>query len=316
MLSEGSGYVWWRPLVGTSEGVMLLLLFVACLGVLVVLLRGSYRLHHRKVRGEMDVEQAKKEKSTDGERATITIEFVMVLPVLLFIVLLLVQVMQLMVGNLFVHYAAYNATRCAVTYLPVDAREAGGGDRNWMMLNQEFRRPKYDAIKRAAAMSLVSVSGKWTEDMATVGVDVDGFVAGLKEHYELLGRPVPVWVERMAGERLRYAAANTRIEMLEMVSMDEEGRVFELVEDDFYQAGVREAVTVRVVHRLNLSVPYVRGLFADGRFEEEGAVGAYALVQAHVSLTNEGIDPALPERPSIQRRNYWGRDWDYGRYYP
>ena len=49
-----------------------------------------------------------------AEGGTATLEFCMVIPIVLFLILLLVQSTLLMVGNQFVHYAAFAATRSAV----------------------------------------------------------------------------------------------------------------------------------------------------------------------------------------------------------
>ena len=65
------------------------------------------------------------------DRGTVTIELVLVIPVVLFFSLLLVQVMLLMTANHFVHYAAYAAVRSAIVQIPVDATGRDGTRRLW-----------------------------------------------------------------------------------------------------------------------------------------------------------------------------------------
>ena len=53
-------------------------------------------------------------------QGTATIEFALVMPIMLFLILLLAQTTFVMAGNLFVHYAAFAATRSAIVYIPAD----------------------------------------------------------------------------------------------------------------------------------------------------------------------------------------------------
>ena len=56
-----------------------------------------------------------------GQDGAAIVEFVMVLPILLMIVLVMVQSSLLMAGNLCVHYSAYCAARGAIVYVPFDS---------------------------------------------------------------------------------------------------------------------------------------------------------------------------------------------------
>lgn len=229
------------------------------------------------------------------ESGTATVEFCLAFPIVLFLCLILVQSTLLMVGNQFVHYAAFAATRSAIVYIPQD-RPGEGEPRNTII--PEKGRAKYDAIRAAAYLAVAPVCGKLGE--STEDINVAEYVAGLRSYYTANGQDVPRWVQTLAADRLRYAAENTDVQIMETVQTDDGVEFYDIAGAfDYYNFGPREAVTVRVEHRLNLSVPYVRSFFADG--ELDGGRGKYALVSAHYTLTNEGVNPELPGPPELPR---------------
>lgn len=228
-----------------------------------------------------------------AESGTATIEFCMVLPIVLFLTLILVQATLLMVGNQFVHYAAFAATRCAIVYVPQDY--SGEGDPRNEITPLEGR-TKFDAIRQSAYLALIPVCGK--REYSTEPLKTDAFVAGLNHYFASYGQDAPRWVETLAAARLRYAAANTEVQILE-TTVQNNNVAFEEILSFGHTFGPREAITVRVEHRLNLSVPYVRAIFADG--ENDDGYGKYALVAAQYTLTNEGVNPDLPDRPALPR---------------
>ncbi len=229
------------------------------------------------------------------EAGTATVEFCMVFPIVLFLILILVQATLLMVGNQFVHYAAFAATRSAIVYIPADMTDEGGVGRNSLSLTKGS--PKYDAIRASAYFAVMPVCGKL--DDSNEPLRTDEFVDGLKSHFTSYGQDAPRWVDTLAADRLRYAAENTDIQIMRTVVTNQDVEFEEiLVGDDPF--GPREAITVWIEHKLNLSVPYVRGIFADD--DHPDGRGKYALVTAHYTLTNEGINPDLPDKPDIDRK--------------
>ncbi len=218
----------------------------------------------------------------------------MVFPIVLFLILMLVQATLLMVGNQFVHYAAFAATRSAIVYIPADMTDQGGTARNSMTLAKGT--PKYDAILRAAYFAVMPVCGKL--DDSSELLRTDDFVDGLRDHFTRYGQDAPRWVDTLAADRLRYAAEHTDIQIMRTDVINQDVTFDEVLpgDDPF---GPRESITVRVEHKLNLSVPYVRAIFADG--DLPGGRGKYTLVTAHYTLTNEGVNPDLPEKPDLER---------------
>jgi len=220
----------------------------------------------------------------------------MVFPIVLFLVLILVQSTLLMVGNQFVHYAAFAATRSAIVYIPVDDSYDGGEPANTIIPDERSR--KFEVIRHAAYYAVMPVCGKLDESREDM--PADQFVDGLNEHFAGYGRDAPRWVETLAAARLRYAAENTEVQILYSDILNDDLDLVDVAaQGRGYNFGPRETITVRVEHKLNLSVPYVRAIFADG--EHADGQGKYALVAAHYTLTNEGIDPSLPDPPPIER---------------
>ena len=229
-----------------------------------------------------------------GESGTATVEFCMVVPVVLFLCLVLVQSTLLMVGNQFVNYAAFAAARSAIVYIPQDYT-ATGEPRNTIV--PQTGKLKFDAIRAAAYLAVAPVCGKREDSVDSLLTD--DFVAGLGDYYANYGQDAPRWVETLAAARLRYAAANTDVRVMYTLITRGEVEQFDTEPEGYYTFGPHEAVTVRIEHKLNLSVPYVRGLFADG--EHGDGRGSYALVTAQYTLTNEGVDPDLPGPPEVER---------------
>lgn len=231
-------------------------------------------------------------------RGTATLEFALVFPIVLGLTLILLQTTLVMAGQLFVHYAAFTATRSAAVYIPSDQSLDRGLPRN--MIAPTPGTPKFDAIRRAALIALMPVSGEVSAGGREASA-VDGEALGdaLAFYFRAHGRTPPAWVRDKAADRLRYAELATEITLLRTNAAGGEVTFTPLTGGAYHTFAPREPVTVRVAHRLNLSIPYARVVFADGR--DEHAV--YTRVLSQHTLTNEGIDPALPPPPDLPRRD-------------
>ncbi len=222
---------------------------------------------------------------------TATLEFCLVFPILLFFALLLAQTTTLMAGNMVVHYAAFAATRTAIVQIPADY--TFDGEPANVLVHREGNR-KYNAIRQAAVVALWPVAGRGSGG----NVPADRVADGVGDYFAAYGVDQPAWVHALLPDRLRYAAdqQNTVVTVYRYDGVALPG--VPLVEGEIAQFGPKDPVSVSVQHRLNLAVPYVRAIFADGR--EDGS--AYALVNARSTLTNEGIVDQLPPLPSLERR--------------
>ena len=203
---------------------------------------------------------------------TAVIEFAMLFPIAVMVLMIMVQLALLMQGNLLVNYAAYAAARSAVVQIP---EEYPGEGRNelapagWKM----------ERIRRAAVLALTPVSGRIPPETAGLNIQAD-----LRTLYEQSGETPRAGLARAFAEKFTYADRHTRI--VEVGPPQGQG-VFTS----------RQPVEVTIEHDLVLGVPFARAIFADGSFRDaEGNTHYYTTVEACYKLTNEG--PRLePEEP-------------------
>lgn len=225
---------------------------------------------------------------------TTTIEFTLVLPILGFMVMCMAQTTFLMAGNLFVNYAAFAATRSAIVQIPT-----AYADEPANVFTSSPGMSKYDAIQHAAAFALVPVAGRQTS--ANAAVDTAAYLSGLAAYYSAYNVNQPPWIESLAADRLRYALDNTQITVF-TTQVNDNDVTFTAVPDGATQKfQPRDPITVQVSHKLNLSVPYVNAIFADGR--NTNSPGRYRITVAKYTLSNEGILDTMPPKPTIPRAN-------------
>lgn len=289
--------LWWHdaaasPVMWLYASLAFATVFVVCLALRTLATTGR-------------VQRTKRRSLVRDEQGTATIEFTLVLPILLFASLLLAQTTLLMVGNIFVHYSAFAATRSAIVLIPSDYE----GEAENTILDVPGA-AKHDRIRSAAVFALIPVSGRVLDGPA----DATDLTAGLESHYSTYSATPPAWVSSRLAEQYHYADAATDISVLRAVfSFDSPDNItFTPVSGDArYTFGPKEPVTVRVTHRLYLAVPYIGSLFADGRLSDatsptsalnsSGQGVRYTLVTAQYTLTNEGISTDLPPEPPLQR---------------
>lgn len=231
-----------------------------------------------------------------GVDGTATMEFALVAPIAMFFVLLLAQVTFLMAGNVFVHYAAFVATRTASLEIP---RNYTDGGPNQYTHAAGFT--KHDAIHRAAVFAAAPIGGAMPDNPA--GAPDQAYVGALQSYYENMGCNAPRWVSNMMDDRLRYVAAATQIDvwLTEVDStVDPPVVVFTRLDDgERHVFEPREPITVSVTHQYFLSVPYVNRLMA-GIGEGSSSRPTWR-IYAQSTMTNMGIRPDLPPAPPVPR---------------
>ncbi len=227
---------------------------------------------------------------------TTSLELVLVFPIILFVSLLLVQSMMLMAGNMFVHHAAYWATRQAILEIPADYTNTGGLEAN--LISNNDNTDKYERIHLVAALRLTPVAGREDAGLGPAREVVDA----VREHYAFYDKDEPAWIDSMLEPKVNYAFEHTEIEVLNtrINPVDPHDVIFERLPSDPFKFGVRDPITVRITHRLNLGIPMVSRIFSDGEHGGEGT-GRYTEVSAQYTLTNEGVTVPLPEKPPIDR---------------
>jgi len=206
-----------------------------------------------------------------GEQGAAILEFVLVLPFALMLILIMVQSMLLMTGNLCVHYSAYCAARSAIVAIPDDLSPAEPPNE----LGPPDASGKIRRIHLAAVWALMPVSCG-SRDIAEA--EVGELTDGLDRFFSSYGKETPPWVHAYLGRKMRYADENTLVE----IEPPEEDETYAHNED----------IGVKVTHTFYMSVPYANKLFsyASGGVELDFAAGEYGMVMRATSyLTNEGV---------------------------
>jgi len=220
-----------------------------------------------------------------GQEGAAILEFVMVLPIGLMLVLVMAQSSLLMVGNLCVNYAAYCAARSAVVQVPENLVDEPP---NYVDPDRDSSR-KFRRIHLAAVWAVMPVSCSTTDiPEGNAGT----LTSGLDALFGSFGKDTPGWVHEYLGRKLQYAEDYTEVELVPPV-----------LNKTHY--GVHEDLRVRVHHTFYMAVPFAGRLFAllggDDGVELDfgsGQSGEYGILIHTVSrLTNEGVrDYVEPER--------------------
>lgn len=274
----------WRDLLTAPSTIAFLALALACLAAATLAVLALGRLHRARRRPNPMAE-------ADG---TATIEFALVTPIILFFALALAQTTMLLAGHIVVHYSAFAAVRSAIVQIPTDYADDSAN-----VYTASSDRTKHNAIRRAAIFAAVPISGERRTTSSNIGVEQ--FVQSMRDFYQMNNAEEPRWLDTLLADRLRYAAENTAV-LVMRPQVDGEARDvdFEPIEiGQQYQFQARDPVTVRVLHRFNLGVPYVNRVFADAAHDD--MPGRYIELQADYTLTLEGRRDELPPQPTVPR---------------
>jgi len=266
-----------RPWVAPPEGNWLLraltsplsvtcgLIVLGCLGMLVVMGKVLWLAGMRR-RG-----------APHGEQGAAMLEFVMAMPFALMIILVMIQSMLLMVGNIVVHYSAYCAARVAIVTIPDDYLPSEPSNE----MNDGLNSAKLQRIRRAAEWALMPVSSSSPNVGEAEIIELSG---GLDTLFSAYGEETPGWATTILARKMQYARDFTEV----TVDPPERGRGAPY--------GEKEDIHVTVRHTLYLSVPYANTVFAEvvGGVELPFGAGEYGtVVVADCSLTNEGAQDFL-----------------------
>jgi hypothetical protein len=218
-----------------------------------------------------------------GQDGTAIIEFALVLPIALGIVLLMIQASLLMGGFLCVNYASYCAARAAVVFVPAETDDEPANELIDYFDSEESE--KLARIRQAAVWAVLPVSDGGYDQWSDYS---DVLAEGIGDLYSQAGEETPGWVAGYLGQKLAYAEQNTRVEL----TPPENGVEYEGHED----------LHVVVKHNLYLSVPYAARVLAalDSDEAVDFGQGRYALrVEIPCTLRNEGISDRIDLHPSI-----------------
>ena len=216
-----------------------------------------------------------------------SLSFVLALPLFIMVLMLIVQVSQLMIGTVVVHYAAFAAVRSAVVWIPArlamferencmawyypdpaapdqrpplldpDSPHYGPAE-GGMYFVVEASGPKYEQIHRAAALACMAISPS-----RNLGLDAPPETGRAAEVLEAAAAALAPGLRGNAamGPRLRnklaYAVRRTRVELRFFHSNAEPPLLPHYIGPDleqfqFNELGWRDQITVTVRHDLAL----------------------------------------------------------------
>jgi hypothetical protein len=140
-----------------------------------------------------------------AQEGTAAVEFALVFPVALSVVLILIQSMLLMAGNLAVNAAAYAAARSAVVWIGENgplSTDPYDSNRN------KLTDTKLEHIRLAAVYAVLPVSsGK--SSASGEGTSTAKISEALTKFFQNAGQPVPNWVSRLLAAKYNYASEKT-----------------------------------------------------------------------------------------------------------
>jgi hypothetical protein len=180
----------------------------------------------------------------DEAGAAQTLAFVLTLPVFVWVLMLIVQISQLMIGTIVVHYAAFAAARAASVWIPAGlagddaegenrisnlAPDPNATDQNFPTLDPSDPNygssqgevtylvspgsPKYTKIASAAVLAVVPISP--SKDYGFQASDQSSTLGTLIEAYQTLtpNSTTKTGLDKRLDHKLAYAASNTDVEI-------------------------------------------------------------------------------------------------------
>lgn len=216
-----------------------------------------------------------------GERGGGAIEFVLMLPIVLSILLLILQVALLVQAKFVVNYAAFCAVRSAIVWIPV---EASGGEAHNHIDRSNAGSEKMQKLWRSASLACVPISPHYSDDLA----DRTGISDASSEQKDAVDRIAQFFpsegddrVVASFKNRLAYAfdTSNTTVEIIA-----EPGGAHDQASGEY---GDHDPVTVRVTHRYFLGIPLANRLMGTSFGVGPGS-GFYYPISEQYTLLNEG----------------------------
>lgn len=257
------GHGWFADFLRDRYAIAGTLMFTFCLAVILAGWAVLWRLgRQQRLRGK---------GAQDSQAGTAVPEFVLVLPFLFWIMLIMVQSMLMVAGNLAVHYASYIAARTAIVQVP---SEPNGLETRNLVVDPSMKR---ENVRQAAVNALVGVSASDSGAGGAGGGDTAAVQAGLNGFFQQSGKGVPAWVGNYYQAKYDYANRYTQATLSGPVAPP--------------AYGDHEDLTVRVNHTFYLSVPYARSVFCwIPDFAHPIDNGGYGIdMDATCTLTNQGV---------------------------
>ncbi|MCC6744273.1 MAG: pilus assembly protein [Acidobacteria bacterium] len=252
---------------------------VPWLVAIAVLLTVAFRLAVRLRAVASELPSLDKGSLAEGECGRTAIEFLLLLPLVLSILLLVLQIALMVQAKFVVNYAAFCAVRSAIVWIPA---EKEGEARNRIEIGNTSSE-KMQKIWRAASLACVPISPHHSSGLA----DRTGIEDATQEQKDAVDRIATYFpsngddgVAESFKQRIAYAfdSGITTIEIVpESGSHNQSAGEF----------GDHDLVTVRVTHRFYLGVPLANRLLGTSFGVGPGSGFYYPIVEQY-TLLNEG----------------------------
>jgi len=224
--------------------------------------------------------QREMRSSCMGEEAASALEFTLVFPLFLMIILIIWQLLLLVNASQVVSYAAFSAVRSAIVVIPMKLGSEGPNQ-----FIGDGSSQKKATIQQAAAIACTPISppiSEWAKSYGflsgmgslTGGLGGLGDIASLSVLVGSAGLNAP-----RALQKASYAGQFTNVEVS---GSTEQGSFLE-----------NAPITVKVEHRFFLNVPYANRFFSDSLFAGLGLGGYQRTLTAQYTLVNEGQKEVL-----------------------
>jgi hypothetical protein len=222
------------------------------------------------------------------------IEFILLLPALLALLLMILQIALLAQAKFVVNYAAYSAARAASVVTSTRAESIRTGrieDRNRINLNDSDS-PKLAFIRHAAALPLVGISPLWSPEVfqATGAAPIPSLAVSMRQVAAIFpasAGETNLSEQLLARAHYAYNKDNVSVEIIQ-----ENGRRDGVFRD-------HEQITIRITFRYYLAVPFANRLF--GKRYYGGSLlntsGWYYPITEQYTVVNEG-EPVFPQNQS------------------
>ncbi len=220
--------------------------------------------------------QPRKSNLLADNAGTATIEFCLVLPVAVGIVLIMIQAMMMMTATMMVSYSAYAAARTAVVWVPKDLSynvPQGFASEPENVVVAPPDSFKMARVREAAALALLPVAGRMNGDAP----NADQVIQGIHDYYSAYSEPSPNWVNQLGWQKFAYAWHRTDVQLGNWGNPN--GK----------QYGPAEDVEVWVTHDYQLGVPFAQAILADDR------TNYTSKLKAVCTLSNEGESDTILE---------------------
>lgn len=240
---------------------------------------------------------AARDATADPQSGVSVVEFILVFPLLLALMLSILQLALLVQAKFVVNYAAFCAVRSAIVTIPARIRSGRRLEERNVIDTRDPDSPKMKIIRRAAALPCTAISPVWRPGLV-ISTGTSGDLAAVAPLSRLTVFAPSFDYERQILSRAVYAYDHRNT----TVGVTSDGKD-------------HGPVTVKVTHRYYLTVPFANRIFGRNYFGGWLVIFGfrsawYYPITEQYTLLNEGEPPY----PDSQKARFGNTDVEIERY--